>query len=130
MEPPAAPRARPRSSPVLPGLPRSPRSGRRHSRSRSVPAYGTPRPRRCPRNTASPPPVGLRHALLPALDHDVGLALLHDLAPLVRDRPLENDDAAVRLGGLPLVDHLDTHLDRVPDLDRPLEAPAQADERH
>src|SRR5262245_49036702 len=62
------------------------------------------------------------------LDHDVGLALLHDLTPLVRDRALEHHDPAVGLRGLALVADLDPHLDRVPDLDRSLEPPAQAQE--
>src|SRR5437588_6429532 len=63
-----------------------------------------------------------------ALHHEVSLALLHHLAALVHHGALDRDQAAVGLGGLLLRDHLRAQADRVADLDRPLELPAQPDE--
>src|SRR5262249_25494342 len=76
---------------------------------------------------ASVPAPRWRHR--PALDHELGLALLHGLAALVQDRPLDGDDPPVELRGLALVGDPETHLDGVPDLDRALEAPAETEKR-
>src|SRR5262249_10246379 len=76
---------------------------------------------------ASVPAPRWRHR--PALDHELGLALLHGLAALVQDRPLDGDDPPVELRGLALVGDPETPLDGVPDLDRALEAPAETEKR-
>src|SRR5436190_46710 len=65
----------------------------------------------------------------PAFDHQVGLALLNDLAALVEHGPLHGDEAAVGLRGLLFPGDLRAQFDRVADLDRSLEFPPEPDER-
>src|SRR5688572_28777957 len=60
--------------------------------------------------------------------HDLPLALLHDLVPLVHQGYVEEDDALAGFLGLALVGHLLLDADGVADLDLALEVPGHAEE--